>query len=475
MLKIYDSLSREKKEFKPIIANHVKMYVCGVTVYDYCHIGHARTYVAFDAVYRFLLHKNYHVEYVRNITDIDDKIIARAQESNVNPDDLANQFINIMQEDFETLGLLPPTSEPKATDTIKEITDFISALIDKNYAYVADNGDVYFAVDDYKDYGQLAQQSLDSLLSGARVEQNLAKKSQLDFVLWKMAKPGEPFWASPWGNGRPGWHIECSAMSTKMLGETIDIHGGGFDLKFPHHENERAQSEAKTSKKFVNYWMHAGFLQIDNEKMSKSLKNFLTIRDVLNQYSPELLRCFLVMSHYRSEIHYSDVSINQTKNSLDKLYNSIRDLKLIKFDLNHDTNTQNLIQYNNKFEAAMDDDFNTPEAFAVLFEISREINKFKEIDLTQAGKLGYLLKKLGGILGILQQDPNKYMQSQNVNLDQDNASQHLTAAEIEALIKQREQARLDKDFKKSDLIRRQLQDNGIILEDSPKGTIWRRE
>lgn len=471
MLKIYDSLNRQKREFKPINDKKVNMYVCGVTVYDYCHIGHARTYVAFDMVYRYLKYKGYKVNYVRNITDIDDKIIKRANESDLESSDLANQFINIMHEDFATLGLTPPNAEPKATDTIQEIVSFIQELIDQGHAYVGANGDVFFSVKDYEDYGRLAHQSLDSLISGARVEKNQAKKDPLDFVLWKMAKKGEPAWASPWGDGRPGWHIECSAMANKMLGETLDIHGGGFDLQFPHHENERAQSEARSGKKFVNYWMHAGFLQIDNEKMSKSLKNFLTIRDALAKYPAEVIRCFLVMSHYRSEIHYSDVSVKQTRNALDRLYTSLRDVKLVKLDLS--TPEPHIAEYLDRFHTVMDDDFNAPDAFAVLFELAREVNKLKDYDAKQAGELGYLLKALANIFGILQQDPEKYFQQAGLTNGDTNGV--LSDAEIEGLIKQREQARLDKDYNKSDLIREQLLNNGVVLEDSAKGTSWRRK
>lgn len=472
MLKIYDSLTRKKTEFKPVKDGLVNMYVCGVTVYDYCHIGHARTYVAFDMIYRYLKFKGYKVNYVRNITDIDDKIIKRANEQGILASDLANQFINIMHEDFSLLGLTPPCKEPKATETIAEIIDFIQNLIAQGHAYVGDNGDVFFAVKDYKDYGQLAHQSLDSLYSGARVEKNTAKKDPLDFVLWKMAKEGEPSWQSPWGNGRPGWHIECSAMANKMLGDTLDIHGGGFDLKFPHHENERAQSEAKTGKRFVNYWMHAGFLQIDNEKMSKSLKNFLTIREALSKYPAEVIRCFLVMSHYRSEIHYSDVSVLQTKNALDRLYNSLRGVELVQFDFN-DIKDNDLQTYLNKFNTVMDDDFNAPDAFAVLFDIARELNKVKDTNVKYAGKLAYLLKSLSSVFGVLQQKPEVYFKA-NGKLKSaiDNV---LSDSEIEGLIKQREQARENKDFKKSDILRDQLLDNGIVLEDTPKGTIWRRK
>lgn len=475
MLKIYDSLTREKREFISIHKNKVSMYVCGVTVYDYCHIGHARTYIAFDMIYKYLSFIGYKVNYVRNITDIDDKIIQRAQESEELPEDVAHQFIKIMHEDFNSLDLAKPNSEPKATDTIKEIIEFITELINKNHAYIGTNGDVFFAVRDYAGYGQLTQQSLDSLLSGARVEKNDAKNNPLDFVLWKMAKKGEPAWSSPWGDGRPGWHIECSAMATKMLGETIDIHGGGFDLKFPHHENERAQSEAKTHKTFVNYWMHTGFLQIDNEKMSKSLKNFLTIRDVLSKYHPEIIRCFLIMSHYRSEIHYSDLLINQAKSALDRLYNTLRGLKLIAIDVININNIKDecVSKFYTDFTAAMNDDFNTPEAFAVLFDIARQINKTQHSDKIQAGKLGYLLKTLCGIFGLLQQNPEQYMKSSSVL--QDRGEHQLSTAEIEGLIKQREHARATKDYKKSDLIRDELLNNGIVLEDSAGGTTWRRE
>jgi cysteinyl-tRNA synthetase len=449
------------------------MYVCGVTVYDYCHIGHARTYVAFDMIYRYLKFKGYTVNYVRNITDIDDKIINRANESKVSPDDLANRFINIMHEDFGLLGLNPPDAEPKATETVDDIIKFIQDLISQEHAYVGTNGDIFFDVRGYTDYGHLAHQSLDSLEVGARVEKNIAKKDPLDFVLWKMAKNGEPAWDSPWGLGRPGWHIECSAMANKMLGDTLDIHGGGFDLKFPHHENERAQSEAKTGKRFVNYWMHAGFLQIDNEKMSKSLNNFLTIRDVLNIYPAELIRCFLVMSHYRSEIHYSDVSVKQTKGALDRLYNSLRDLDLVEFKIDELNTNSDIKKYCDVFITAMDDDFNAPDSFAVLFDIAKEINKQKEHNIKYAGELGFLLKTLGNVFGILQQDPIRYFQQEDMVAKHSNNS--LSDSEIDGLIQQREQARLDKNYKKSDEIRNHLLAYNIVLEDSVKGTTWRRK
>lgn len=459
MLTIYNSFTKEKEPFKPLNNNTVNMYVCGVTVYDFCHLGHLRTYTAFDVVYRYLKHKGYDVNYIRNITDIDDKIIARANQNNESWDAVTQRFTQAMHEDFEATGIIPPSKEPKATESMDLIINMIQTLLDNRYAYIASNGDVYYSVSHCKPYGELSSQDLSSLRSGARVAVEEAKRDALDFVLWKLAKPHEPSWTSPWGNGRPGWHIECSAMSIHCLGETLDIHGGGHDLLFPHHENEKAQSEAATGKPFVKTWMHVGFLQIDNEKMSKSLGNFFTIRDVLKQYDPETLRFFLISSHYRSQINYSDQSLNQARSSLETLYRALIDLP----ETYAVTNTS----YESAFEEAMDDDFNTPIALSVLFEIATDIQKQRISNIEKAAQLGALLKKLAFSLGILQQNPQVFLQRIDDTIG-------LTAEQIEALIEKRNKARANKDWALSDQIRDDLLEHKIVLEDSSQGTSWRR-
>lgn len=464
MIKIYDTLRQKKIDFKPIDDNKVKMYVCGVTTYDYCHLGHARTYVAFDIIYKYLKHRGYNVTYIRNITDIDDKIINRANEQNISSKELAEKYIKIMHEDFAKLKLENPDEEPKASETVNEIIDFIQDLIVKGFAYVGSNQDVFYDISKLKDYGSLSHQKLDSLMAGARVEQNDAKKSPLDFVLWKMAKEGEPYWESPWGNGRPGWHIECSAMANSKLGKTLDIHGGGFDLKFPHHENERAQSCARNDAEFVNYWMHAGFLNINEEKMSKSLKNFLTIRDALKEYDPEVIRYFFAVSHYRSEINFSDDNLDKAKNSLDRLYTAIRDINVIDFDESKIKDNKELSDYLNQFKAAMDDDFNTPEAFAVLFAIAKDINKYREQDKDLAGLYAGVLKEMAKLFGILDYNPNEYFQKSYTDI---------STEYIEAKIQERQKARENKDWALSDKIRDDLLAEGIILEDSKGKTTWK--
>lgn len=458
MLTVYNSLTRQKEAFKPLETNKVNMYVCGVTVYDYCHLGHARTYVAFDVIIRYLRWRGYNVNYVRNITDIDDKIIKRANEQKADFQQVVDTFTQAMHEDFSAIGLLQPDHEPRATKYIPQIIALIEKLLENGHAYVASNGDVYYDVRHFKNYGCLAHRDIDKLESGARVEINDVKKDPLDFVLWKLAKPGEPKWESPWGEGRPGWHIECSAMSLGLLGDTFDIHGGGKDLIFPHHENEIAQSEGVTGKKFVNTWMHTGFLQIDKEKMSKSLGNFHTIRDLLNTYSAEVLRYFLSTSHYRSPLHFSDTVIQQSRNALERFYTALRDLPTTEALLDS--------QFEEQFINAMNDDFNTPIAFSVLFELAHEVQRLRDKDLQAAAAHGALLKKLGGVLGILQDDPEKFLQSgiKKVNIDADH---------VESLIAARNQARAEKKWSEADRIRDELAAMSIVLEDAAGVTKWK--
>ncbi len=457
MLKIYNTLTREKSEFKPLQPGKVSMYVCGMTVYDYCHLGHGRVFVAFDVIVRYLQAKGYEVNYIRNITDIDDKIIRRAQEANEDWQQLVQRFTDAMDEDFAALGIGKPNLEPKATEHIDQIIAMVQTLIDKGMAYAADNGDVYYVVEKFADYGQLSGKVLDELRSGARVEVDEAKQNPLDFVLWKAAKPGEPAWDSPWGKGRPGWHIECSAMSTCCLGNTFDIHGGGPDLKFPHHENEIAQSEAATGEKYANVWMHAGALRINDEKMSKSLGNFFTIRDVLADFPAEVVRYFLLASHYRSPINYSLESLKEAGASLERFYHSLRGLTLPQAPES---------EFSSRFYAAMDDDFNTPEALAVLFDMVREINRNKAAQPDQAAQIAAEMKALGDVLGLLQQDPEAFFQQQTSDVD---------PQQVENLIAQRNAARKQRDFAKADEIRDQLQAMSVVLEDSREGTKWRVE
>lgn len=451
---IYNTLSQSKQPFKPLRDNQVDMYVCGITVYDYCHIGHARTVVAFDVIYRYLQHKGYQVRYIRNITDIDDKIINRAHEHGESITELTERFTQFMHEDFDALGVARPTEEPRATAYMSQMIALIETLIRKDLAYVADNGDVYYAVNNFKEYGKLSHRKLDDMRAGERIDVNEAKKDPMDFVLWKMAKAGEPAWDSPWGKGRPGWHIECSAMAGHCLGDTFDIHGGGFDLQFPHHENEIAQSEGATGKCFANTWMHVGFVNIDDEKMSKSLKNFFTIREVLVDYSPEVIRMFLISSHYRSAVNYSQDNLNKARGALERLYTALRGRDLAVSLPDSD-------QFDARFDEAMDDDFNTPEAIAVLFDLAREVNRLKD-QPAQADPMAVKLKHLAGILGILQNDPEIFLQGSGDD------------AWILDLIEERKQARASKNFKRSDEIRDELLEKGIVLEDGPQGTTWRK-
>jgi cysteinyl-tRNA synthetase len=464
MLKIYNTLTQQKEIFKPLHAKKVGMYVCGMTVYDFCHIGHARVVVAFDVMLRYLSLLGYEVNYVRNITDIDDKIIKRAQENNENMTELTQRMIHAMHEDFAELNILPPTHEPKATDAIAQMLTLIQTLLDKGYAYQAENGDICYALEKFKQYGELAHQNLEKLRSGSRVAVDLTKKDPLDFVLWKKARPNEPSWESPWGAGRPGWHIECSAMSMTALGKHFDIHGGGLDLVFPHHQNEIAQSEGATAKKFVNTWIHVGFVQANRQKMSKSLGNFFTLRDVLKQFPAEVIRYFLVSSHHRSPIHYSQENLQAAWAALQRLYTSLRGLVgKAQSNFSADELTK---PYQAKFQTTMDDDFNTPEALALLFELAREINRLRENDHSKAQQLAHCLQSLASILGILQQDPESFLK---MGIQQDESQK------ITSLIDARNKARTAKNWQEADKIRDELVSLGVVLEDTTTGTEWRRK
>ncbi|MGI8465940.1 cysteine--tRNA ligase [Pectobacterium punjabense] len=461
MLKIFNTLSRQKEEFKPIHAGQVGMYVCGITVYDLCHIGHGRTFVAFDVVARYLRYLGYSLKYVRNVTDIDDKIIKRAIENGETSDQLTTRMIAEMHADFDALNILRPDAEPRATHHIADIIEMVETLIARRHAYVASNGDVMFSVDTAPGYGVLSRQDLDQLQAGARVEITEVKRNPMDFVLWKMSKPGEPHWSSPWGEGRPGWHIECSAMNCKQLGEHFDIHGGGSDLMFPHHENEIAQSSCAHDGPYVNYWMHSGMVMVDREKMSKSLNNFFTVRDVLAYYDPETVRYFLMSGHYRSQLNYSEDNLKQARAALERLYTALRGT-----DLSVEAHGGD--EFEARFREAMDDDFNTPEAYSVLFDMAREVNRLKAEDVLAANQLASALRKLSGVLGLLEQDPEQFLQN-GVQVDNDEVK------EIEALIQQRKDARAAKDWALADQARDRLNEMGIVLEDGPQGTIWRRK
>lgn len=457
MLRIYNTLTRQKEEFKPLQAGRVGMYVCGITVYDLLHMGHGRTYVSFDLMQRYFRFSGYDVTYVRNITDVDDKIIKRAIENNETCDELTARTIAMMHEDFAALNMLPADIEPRVTTHMPEIIDVIERLIEKGHAYVASNGDVMFEVSTYADYGKLGRQDLTQLVAGARVDVDDAKRDPLDFVLWKLAKPGEPSWSSPWGEGRPGWHIECSAMNSKHLGTHFDIHGGGSDLTFPHHENEIAQSCCAFDTPYVNYWVHTGMVQVDNEKMSKSLGNFFTVRDVLKQYDAESVRYFLLSGHYRSQLNYTEDNLTQAKASLERLYTALRGVRV-----NSEVELDGFSEVA-KFKTAMDDDFNTPEALSVLFELAKELNKQEDQD--KAADIAGVLVKLGEVLGILQADPEAFLKG-----DQNDDE----VAQIEALIAKRNQARADKDWGAADEARDALTAMGIVLEDGAGGTTWRK-
>lgn len=457
MLEIFNTLTKQKERFKPIEEGKIGLYVCGMTVYDYCHIGHGRMFVVFDTMVRYLRAQGYNVTFVRNITDIDDKIIIRAHENDEDISALTERFIVAMHEDERALNVLSPDFEPRATEHIPQIIDIIQKLLDKDYAYIAENGDVYYDVSRFQDYGKLAHQNLDQLQAGIRIDVLDVKRNPVDFVLWKLAKPEEPKWPSPWGEGRPGWHIECSAMSTHLLGQPFDIHGGGVDLVFPHHQNEIAQSEGAGDCQFVKHWVHSGHVQVNREKMSKSLGNFFTIREVLAKYQPEVVRYFLIASHYRSPINYSEDNLQSAYQALERFYLALRDLP--------DEEEQDQ-DFEHRFNEAMNDDFNTPVALAVLFDLAREINRLRvEEEIQRAAALASLLKRLGNVLGILQHIPDDFLQRGLKATDM---------KQIEELIVKRNQARSDKNWLEADRIRDQLIEMGVAIEDGAKGTTWRK-
>ena len=496
MLVIHNSLSGRKEAFTPIEPGRVRMYACGMTVYDYCHIGHARAHVVFDVVARYLRWSGYQLEFVRNITDIDDKIIRRAAENGETLQSLTQRYIDAMNEDFAAIGILPADHEPRATEYTDngKIQAMIRTLIERGHAYAADNGDVYYKVASFPEYGKLSGKRLADLRAGARVEVDEAKGDPLDFVLWKAAKPGEPAWDSPWGRGRPGWHIECSVMSSEILGEHFDIHGGGLDLKFPHHENELAQSCGATGAKFVNYWMHNGFVRVDEEKMSKSLGNFFTIREVLQRYPAEAIRYFVLSSHYRSPLNYTEQNLDQAVAALRRLYTALRDV---------DSAGEPDETWVERFRAVMDDDFNTAEALALYQQLAGELNRAKDAgESAEAKRLAATLGDVAGVLGLLQTDPDAWLKSGGRGFSADGepmavhataipegvegafapgaadaatASVPLSEREIETCIEARNAARKQKDFAAADRIRDELAAAGIVLEDGPGGTRWRRE
>ncbi len=463
---IYNTLTRGKELFTPIEPGKIRMYVCGMSVYEYCHLCHGRVLVAFDVITRYLRSRGFDVTYVRNITDIDDKILRRAAENGEPYTALTERFIDAMHEDEKRLGILPPSLEPRATQHIGDIIALIETLIAKGYAYRVANGDVYYAVSKFDGYGKLSGKNPDELLSGARVEIDEAKRDPRDFALWKSAKPSEEaVWNSPWGAGRPGWHIECSAMSGSCLGETFDIHGGGPDLRFPHHENEIAQSEAATGKHYVNYWMHAGAVRVDGEKMSKSLGNFFTIREILDKYDAEVVRYLLISSHYRSEIDYSQDSLQEAKSGLDRFYTALKDFAAIEPATAAQLEASSFYA---RFIAAMDDDFNTREALSTMYDLVRALNI--ESETARKAELAAQLKALGAMFGVLQRNPVDYLQAgSGARADQ------ITAEQVEALIVERLEARASKNFARSDEVRDQLKALGVVLEDAAGKTTWRRE
>ena len=456
MLKIYNSLTREKQEFVPITPGRVRMYVCGMTVYDYCHLGHARVLVVFDMVQRWLRASGLQVCYVRNITDIDDKIIKRALANQESIGELTSRFIRFMDEDAAALGVAKPDHEPRATEYIPQMLELIGRLEENGLAYRAAAGDVNFSVRKFPSYGKLSGKSLDDLRAGERVDVDAGKEDPLDFVLWKHAREGEPCWPSPWGDGRPGWHIECSAMSSELLGKHFDIHGGGQDLQFPHHENEIAQSEGAHRGRFVNYWMHNGFVRVDEEKMSKSLGNFFTIREILEKYDPEVLRFFILRAHYRSPLNYSDRHLDDARQALSRLYTALKSVPgaIVAIDWTE--------RHAQSFRNAMDDDFNTPEACALLFDLAAEVNR------SRSSTLASQLRSLAGLLGLLQRDPQAFLQATPVG------SGELSATEIESLLAERMAAKQRRDFAAADEIRSQLRAAGIVVEDGAGGSTWRR-
>tara|TARA_B100001559_G_scaffold309216_1_gene303201 strand:+ start:119 stop:1507 length:1389 start_codon:yes stop_codon:yes gene_type:complete len=461
MLCIYNTLTHEKEEFRPINKGKVGIYVCGLTVYDYTHLGHARMLVSFDVIVRHLRAKGFEVTYVRNITDIDDKILARATENKEVFSDLTARFIASMHEDEKALSVLPPDIEPRATEHIASMISMINTLVQKDYAYKAENGDVYFSVVNFPEYGKLSKKKMDELLDGARVGVGELKRDPRDFVLWKSSKDGSVGWDSPWGYGRPGWHIECSAMSTEALGNNFDIHGGGSDLLFPHHENEIAQSQCATGCKFANYWMHNGPLRVDNEKMSKSLDNFFTVREVLKSYSPEVIRYLLISSHYRSPINYSEQSLQQSAKALERVYIGLKGLEL------KSAKSLTNSRYERAYFEAMDDDFNTPEALGTLFEMVAEINKIRSTNFDLACQLGKLLLRLGNFLGILNLSPEEFLRGED--------DLNINRSEIDNLIQERETARAVKNWQRADEIRDQLLKMKVVVEDNASGSDWRVE
>ncbi len=455
MLRIYNSLAREKQDFVPIRPGEARMYVCGITVYDYCHLGHARMLVAFDMVQRWLRASGYRVTYVRNITDIDDKIIRRAAENGETPEALSERFIRAMHEDAAALGLQKPDHEPRATQYVPQMLDMIDRLQQKGLAYQSASGDVNYAVRKFPGYGRLSGKSLDELRAGERVEVDKSKEDPLDFVLWKRAKPEEPKWASKWGEGRPGWHIECSAMSCRLLGEHFDIHGGGQDLQFPHHENEIAQSVGATGQPFVNYWMHNGFVRVDEEKMSKSLGNFFLVRDILQRYDAEVVRFFILRAHYRSPLNYAEQNLDDAKQALTRLYTALKGFDVVPESIDWaDFRAK-------QFREAMDDDFNTPEAVAVLFDLANEVNR------SRSEKSARLLRSLAGILGLLGRRAEMFLQGMAITGTG-------TPESVQKLIEARLAARKAKNYAEADRIRKELESAGVILEDGPQGTTWRR-
>ena len=459
MLKVYNTLSGKKEEFVPLVPGKVGMYVCGNTVYDYCHIGHARAMISFDIIARHLRFSGFDLNYVRNITDVDDKIIKRAAENDETPESLTLRMIEAQTQDELKLGNKLPDREPKATEFMQEIIDMISVLVDKGFAYQGSTGDVYFRTEKHEAYGKLNNRKLEDMLAGARIDVESAKENPADFVLWKSAKEGEVHWQSPWGIGRPGWHIECSAMSTNCLGPHFDIHGGGPDLKFPHHENEIAQSECANGTDYVNYWMHCGAVRVNNEKMSKSLGNFFTVRDVLEKYNPEVIRFLMVSSQYRSPIDYSEQSLLEAKVGLERMYTSLQGQALADDYI--------ASSYTERYQQAMDDDFNTPVAISVLFDLVRELNKAKASAADNAPILAKELSVLAELLGLLGQDPEYFLKNSVLN-------NGISEAEIETLIAERIQARKDKNFARSDEIRDELSEQGVTLLDSREGTSWTR-
>ncbi len=486
-VRVYNTMTKKKEDFVPLHEGLIGMYACGVTVYDLCHIGHARSAVVFDVIYRYLLYRGYKVTYVRNFTDVDDKIINRAREEGVSTEEIAARYIQEFYADMGALGLLDPTIEPKATEHIPEMIELVQRLLEKGYAYQV-GGDVYYAVESFPEYGKLSKRSLDEMQAGARVEVDERKRNPLDFALWKAAKPGEPSWASPWGEGRPGWHIECSPMSQRYLGDTLDIHGGGKDLIFPHHENEIAQAEGATGRPFVRFWLHNGFVNIDKEKMSKSLGNFLTIKEILKEHHPEVVRLFLLSRHYRSPIDYSTQGMEEARGNLGRFYQTLAGIDdIIAQEKAREPVSEGLSpeemavyqraeEFTDKFEEAMDDDFNTAVAIAALFELSHDLNRLLRDTSSHAPQVLHRGREAfavaGGVLGIFQENPHAFLEAERVRRTE---ALTLSEKEIEGLITERNAARSTKNWARADEIRDHLASQGIVLEDTFKGTTWRVE